>query len=295
MGCGPRRREEGKHTFHCLAPSRSLSVPSWREPWPHTYVLRAAGDLQAWAGCGAGGLVWQAVFEGRADADPSAFAKEVSLSLSCPSQPCNLVGVGGKTSGWSALMRNEQKPKVGAAGSLLSQGGVWLGFVQQHGLSRRIHRTASIKEGIQVQEKHLALLMGGDCLVHVRVVDIAVLDKYSVGNSQKHLEICWDDSLDLKLPRQCACTSWSNNKNLLYGYERRSQGTFHAIPPWSKTGGANGQSSYLWDLELAFCCTSSGNSSFQKLTCSEFAHQNIHGKQSQQGHEHSQSISGFKT
>ena len=51
-------------------------------------------------GCGAGGLVWQAVPEGRANADPSAFADEVILpTFSYPLQPYTL-GSGGE---WSAL------------------------------------------------------------------------------------------------------------------------------------------------------------------------------------------------
>lgn len=122
-----------------------LGVPSWREAWPHTHVLRTAGDLQNWAGCGAGALVWQAVFEGRADADPSAFAKEV-ISPFFPF-PCSHViwwGVKGRQVASLHWVRNEQKPKLGAAGSLLRQGGVWLCFVQQHSLSRRTHRTTSI-------------------------------------------------------------------------------------------------------------------------------------------------------
>lgn len=63
----------------------------------------------------------RAVLVGKADADPSAFANEVlSPAFSYSLQPCTLRG----TRSGLHWMGSEQKPKLGAAGSLLMQGEV---------------------------------------------------------------------------------------------------------------------------------------------------------------------------
>lgn len=54
----------------------SPSVWLWVEPLSCVYVLMALGSRRLGQ---AVVLFWQAVFEGRADADPSAFANEVLL------------------------------------------------------------------------------------------------------------------------------------------------------------------------------------------------------------------------
>lgn len=101
--------------------------------------------------------------------------------------------------------------------------------------------------------------MGCDSLVHVGGVDIIELDKYPVGNSQKHLKIFWDDSPDLKLPRQCVPKNIGPLGPITKIYYMNMKGDlkvpFMPSLSQSKTGGANRQSSCPWVLELAFCCT----------------------------------------
>lgn len=52
-------------------------------------------------------------------------------------------------------------------------------------------------------------------VVVVGGLDIGEPDKYPVGNSHKQIEICPDDSLDLKLTGQCLHNSWSGNKQFM--------------------------------------------------------------------------------
>lgn len=155
----------------------------------------------------------QALFEGKADTDPSAFANEVLLPICFYLlDPCTLGGGGVRAGSGLHWMGSEQKPKFRVKFDVVYSSTASAGeHAEQLGASSELP--------FRKQSRSVRKLCHCQRVVVVRCswdgADIGEPDKCPVGNSHKQIEICPDVSLDLKLTGQCLHNSWSNNKQFV--------------------------------------------------------------------------------